>query len=67
MSKILKKLADHAVAVMILSGLLLILLGVGLLLRPALVIEILRYLFAVVNIGFGGFLLVSNAGHIRKK
>ena len=66
MSKILKVLADHAAVVAILSGLLLILLGVGLLLRPALFAQILRYLFAVFNIGFGGFLLISTASRMRK-
>lgn len=65
--KILKFFADHAVAVTIVGSLLLILLGVGLLIRPAFVVEVFRYLFAAVNILLGGWLLISTIARVGKK
>ena len=67
MNIIWKKLADHAVAATIVGSLLLILLGIGLIFNPALVAEILRYLFGVVNITLGAYLLVNTVSRMRKK
>ncbi len=67
MNKILKLFADHAVAATIVGSLLLILLGVGLLIRPALVVEVFRFLFAAVNILLGAWLLISTLARMGKK
>lgn len=67
MNKILKFFADHAVAATIVGSLFLILLGVGLLIRPALVVEVFRYLFAAVNILLGAWLLISTLARMGKK
>lgn len=58
MNKIADFIARHAVISTIAFAILLILIGLGLLLKPSLILLILRYGLAIGNIGSGLFLLI---------
>ena len=57
MNKVLDFIARHAVISTTVCAILLILVGLGLLFKPGLILQILRYGLAVGNIGGGLFLL----------
>ena len=58
MNKLLSFLGDHRVLSTVIGCLLMILFGVALLLRPSIIVAILRYGTAAISIVLGCFLLI---------
>lgn len=67
MNKILKYIADHVITAIIVGSLFLILIGIGLIIRPAIVVEFFRYLLSALNLLLGIWLLISTSVRLMKK
>ena len=66
MHRLVRFLGDHPVLLTVIGSALMILVGIALLLRPSIIVAILRYGTASVSIALGCFLLIRTLIRVMK-